>query len=177
MGRADIAAALDASLRALGTDRIDLYQLHSWNPNYPIEESMAALRDAQRAGKIRHVGVSNFTAAQLEQTLALGPIVSTQNRYNAIDRADETDALPWCAHHGVGYLAHSALAKGLLAGAYTPATTFSPDDERAAFRRFRGAEFAAHLEVDVACAFFFRERDDAFQNLRRGIGRNVFVSG
>ena len=146
-GGADIAAALDASLRALGTDRIDLYQLHSWNPQYPLEESMTALLAAQRAGKIRHLGVSNFNAAQLAQTLALGRIVSTQNRYNAIDRDDEADALPFCAHAGVGYLAHSALAKGLLGGTYTPQTIFPPDDERAAFRRFRGAEFAAHLAV------------------------------
>jgi len=144
-GRTDIEQALDASLRALGVDCIDLYQLHSWNPKYPIEESMAALLDAQRAGKIRHLGVSNFNAAQLAQTLALGRIVSVQNRYNLIDREIEAEVLSFCTRAGLGVLPHSALAKGLLAGKFAPGHIFSPDDERAGFRRFQGAEFAAHL--------------------------------
>ncbi len=145
--RTDIEQALDASLRALGVDCIDLYQLHSWNPKYPIEESMAALLDAQRAGKIRHLGVSNFNAAQLAQTLALGRIVSVQNRYNLIDREIEAEVLPFCARAGVGVLPHSALAKGLLAGKFAPGHVFPADDERSSFMRFKGDEFAGHLAV------------------------------
>ncbi len=146
-GRADIESALEDSLRARGVDCIDLYQIHSWNPKYPIEESMAALLDAQRAGKVRHLGVSNFNAAQLAQTLALGRIVSVQNRYNLIDREIETEVLPFCAGAGLGVLPHSALAKGLLAGKFSPGHVFFPDDERSGFRRFHGAEFATHLAV------------------------------
>ena len=142
-----IERALDNSLRTLGVDCIDLYQIHNWREDQPIEESLAVLERVKAAGKIRWIGVSNFDVPQLERALRVAPIDAVQNRYNAIDRGDEISVLPFCAQAGIGYLAHSALAKGLLAGRYTTETRFPADDDRVTFRRFRGAEFAAHLAV------------------------------
>jgi aryl-alcohol dehydrogenase-like predicted oxidoreductase len=144
---AAIARACEASLRALGVDCIDLYQLHSWRADQPVEDSLAAMLALRDAGKIRFIGVSNYTMPQLERALKVAPIHAVQNRHNAFDREAEAAVLPFCGRAGVGFLSHSPLAKGLLAGGYTAATTFPPDDERSTFRRFKGEEFAAYLAV------------------------------
>lgn len=144
---AAIQRALEDSLRALRVDHVDLYQIHNWRADQPIEDSLAVMQRARSAGKIRWIGVSNFDVAQLQRALRAAPVQSVQNRYNAIDRGDEEAVLPFCAAEGIGYLAHSALAKGLLGGRYTPATRFADDDERSTFRRFQGEEFAAHLAL------------------------------
>lgn len=146
-GRTDIRAAIENSLRALRVDYVDLYQIHSWNPQYPVEDSMDELAKLQQEGKTRTIGVSNYSAEQMRRALQTARFQSNQPRYNLFDREIEAEAIPFCEREGIGILAHSPLAKGLLGGKYTPQTTFPPDDERSNFPRFRGETFARYLAV------------------------------
>jgi aryl-alcohol dehydrogenase-like predicted oxidoreductase len=116
-----IRRALEASLRRLGTDRIDLYQLHRPDPETPIGETLAVLDEAVRAGKVREIGCSNFSADQLRQaaTATTGArFVSVQNHYNLLNRTDEAEVLPACAELGLAHLPFFPLASGLLTGKY-----------------------------------------------------------
>ncbi len=125
-----MARAIDQSLRALGTDCIDLYQLHSPRPEWPIEETIAGLLRLRDDGKIRYIGVSNFSGAQHREAARHGPVHSSQPQYSMFFRAAEEEVLPACLELGIGVIAHSPLAKGLLTGKYRPGHRFSDDDER-----------------------------------------------
>lgn len=116
--RADLLRAADCSLRRLGIDCIDLYQLHAPNAAVPIEETMGALEELVEAGKVRFLGVSNFSVAQMQRaTAALRKhrLAANQVRYNLVDRTIEDSLLAWCQAHGIGILAYSPLARGLPA--------------------------------------------------------------
>ena len=117
LSRAHILDAVDASLRRLGTDHVDLYQVHRWDADTPIEETMGALDDVVRAGKARYVGASLMRAWQFAKAQHAGPIrfVSMQTRYNLVYREEEREMLPLCRDQGVGVLPYSPLARGLLA--------------------------------------------------------------
>lgn len=145
--RKDIDRAIENSLRALEVDCVDLYQIHSWNAQYPIEESMEAMARLQEQGKTRFIGVSNFNAAQLQQAYDIAPFHANQPRYNMFDRAIEAEDLGFCNRTGIGILAHSPLGKGLLTGKYTPDHVFAQGDERARSPRFQGDLFAQYLAV------------------------------
>lgn len=140
-----IRAALEKSLQMLRTDRIDLYQLHRWEPSVPIEESMGELSRLKEEGKIRFIGVSNFSVEQTAQAGRVVRVDSTQPPYNMLDRGIEAELLPYCASEEIGVLAHSIFAKGLLTGKYSPGHRFAPDDERSSMARFRGKELDAGL--------------------------------
>jgi diketogulonate reductase-like aldo/keto reductase len=112
----DLRRSVDASLQRLGVDQIDLLQLHQPNPCIPIEETMGAMADMVRAGKVRFVGVSNFSVMELQEAQkALGsyPIVSNEVRYNLIDRTIEKELLHYCQSNGIAIIAYSPLARGL----------------------------------------------------------------
>jgi pyridoxine 4-dehydrogenase len=109
----------EASLRRLRLDRIDLYQLHSPDPQVPLEESLGALRDLQGEGKIRHVGVSNVSVEEFERARAVVDVVTVQNRYNLIDRHSEA-VLEACERDGIGFIPWFPLATGDLAGSGGP---------------------------------------------------------
>ncbi|MFF8974959.1 aldo/keto reductase [Streptomyces sp. NPDC014995] len=111
--RAYIRYAVEASLRRLGTDRIDLYQYHEPDGVTPLEETVAALQELVAEGKIRYIGCSNLPAEQVTDAF-----VSTQARYHLLDRGAERDLIPACLHHGVGLLPYYPLANGLLSGKY-----------------------------------------------------------
>jgi aryl-alcohol dehydrogenase-like predicted oxidoreductase len=123
-GRRYIRTAVETSLRRLGTDRIDLYQLHFPDAATPIEETMTALDDLVRAGKVLYLGHSNFAghqiadAAWIARTANLTPFISAQNRYSLIDREVEKDVLPACEKFGLGMLPYFPLESGLLTGKY-----------------------------------------------------------
>jgi pyridoxine 4-dehydrogenase len=104
----------EASLRRLRLERIDLYQLHSPDPKVPLEDSLGALRDLQDEGKIRHIGVSNVSAEQLDRAQAVVDVVTVQNRYNLVDRSSE-DVLEACERAGLGFIPWFPLATGDLA--------------------------------------------------------------
>ncbi|MDE2700467.1 MAG: aldo/keto reductase [Gemmatimonadota bacterium] len=145
--RGDIENAIENSLRNLDVDYVDLYQIHSWNPQYPIEESMETMARLQEQGKTRFIGVSNFNAAQMQQAYDIAPFHSNQPRYNMFDRNIEAEDLDFCRQTGIGILAHSPLGKGLLTGKYASGHVFSEDDERANSSRFQGDLFARYLAV------------------------------
>ncbi|HUY38621.1 MAG TPA: aldo/keto reductase [Candidatus Binataceae bacterium] len=105
--------ACDGSLKRLKLDRIDLYQLHTPDPKVPLEESIAALADLREAGKIRHIGVSNFSADQLKAARAIVPIVSVQNNYNLAYRESEP-VLDYCEAEGLGFIPYFPLGSGNL---------------------------------------------------------------
>jgi pyridoxine 4-dehydrogenase len=106
--------ACEGSLRRLKVDRIDLYQLHAPDTNVPYEDSVGALKELQEEGKIRHIGISNVTVAQLEQARELVDVVTVQNRYNLTDRSSE-DVLDACEDAGIGFIPWFPLATGSLA--------------------------------------------------------------
>ena len=124
LSRVHLTYALDASLRRLGTDHVDLYQAHAWDPLTPIEETLRFYDDAVRAGKIRYAGVSNFTGWQLQKAvllachLGLSPIVTLQPQYNLLARDIEWEIIPVCTNEAVGVLPWSPLAGGWLTGKY-----------------------------------------------------------
>ncbi len=142
-----IVSAMENSLRALGTDYVDLYQIHNWDPVYPIEESMETMIRLREQGKTRYIGVSNFNKEQMQQVLRTAGFESNQLRYNMFDRQMEKVVIPFCEHQDIGVLAHSPLAKGLLTGKYTREHRFLQDDERSGFPRFWGKNFSTYLEV------------------------------
>jgi len=140
-----IRTALEQSLRALKTDVVDLYQIHSWKEAYPVEESMGELVRLKAEGKLRYIGVSNYTVDQMKRASAVARVDSTQPRYNLFDREIEHGVIDYCGREGIGILAHSVFAKGLLTGKYTSASVFAPDDERSTMPRFRGEELRSFL--------------------------------
>ena len=117
-----VRRAVEASLKRLGTDWIDLYQLHRPDPETPIADTLGALGDIVASGKVREIGCSNFSAAQLreaETAAGEGPrFVSVQNNFNVLNRGDEVDVLPLCEELGIAYLPFFPLASGMLTGKY-----------------------------------------------------------
>lgn len=124
LSRKHIVAACEDSLRRLQTDYIDLYQVHSWDPDAPLEETLRALDDLVRDGKVRYVGCSNFAAWQLTWSLWISdrrgyaPFISVQPHYNMFERSVEKELLPACAAFGIGVIPYFPLASGLLTGKY-----------------------------------------------------------
>lgn len=140
-----IMAAIDRSLRRLRTEYVDLYQLHWPDPKTPVEESMQALDDLVRAGKVRYVGVSNFDVPLLRRCLTVRHIDSLQVNYNMLQRGIEAKILPFCAAEGIGAVIYSPLAMGLLTGKYTADAVFAGDDERSNNHLFRGDHLRRNL--------------------------------
>ncbi len=147
LSRAHIMEAIDNSLRRLQTDYVDLYQLHWPDDKTPVEESMAAMDDLVKAGKVRYVGVSNFDVPLLERCLSVRHVDSLQPVYSMLDRGIERDILPFCREHGIGTVVYSPMAKGLLTGKYTPDATFPAGDVRADDPLFQGERFHRNLEL------------------------------
>jgi len=122
--RRHIIAEVEASLRRLDTDYIDLYQIHWWDPNTPLEETLRTLDDLVSQGKIRYAGSSNFSAWQAceaawtAQSLGVTSLVSTQPRYSMMDRVVENELVPFCQKYGVGILPYYPLENGFLTGKY-----------------------------------------------------------
>jgi aryl-alcohol dehydrogenase-like predicted oxidoreductase len=122
LSRKHILAAIDASLTRLGTDHVDLYQIHRWDDGTPIAETMEALHDVVRAGKARYIGASAMYAWQFAKaqhtarSAGWTPFVSMQNHYNLVYREEEREMIPLCRDQGVGVIPYSPLARGLLGG-------------------------------------------------------------
>lgn len=145
--RAEVLAECDASLRRLGVDCIDLYQLH-WPVPQPIAETAAACHELLRAGKIRAIGVCNYSVAQLEEWRATGvPLHSLQSPYSVIRPALKQEVLPWCAAQDVGAIAYSPLFRGMLFGTWTADKRFTEGDTRGQHKDHQGARFARHLQA------------------------------
>jgi aryl-alcohol dehydrogenase (NADP+) len=154
LSRAHILRAVDASLRRLDTDYIDLYQIHRWDAETPIEETLEALHDVVRSGKARYVGASSMFAWQFAKALFLADrhgwtrFLSMQNHYNLVYREEEREMIPLCQDQGIGLIPWSPLARGFLAGNRSK-------EERGATVRAKTDDFAHRLyyqESDFAVA-------------------------
>jgi aryl-alcohol dehydrogenase-like predicted oxidoreductase len=146
-GRTRIQKEIEDSLTRLRTDVIDIYQVHWPDPNVPIEETAAAIADLQRAGKIRMIGVSNFSPAQIEAFRKVAPVQAVQSPYNLFERAIEGDVLPYCRDKNIVTLAYGALCRGLLSGRMTRQTQFIGDDLRKTDPKFQAPRFAQYLRA------------------------------
>jgi len=133
LSAAQIERQLDASLARLRVDHVDLYQCHRYDADTPLEETMAALTRAVRAGKTRYIGFSEWTAAQIQAAFALPGerFVSSQPQYSLLYREPEVEVFPACASRGIGQIVWSPLAQGILSGKYEPGRA-PPADSRAA---------------------------------------------
>lgn len=151
LGADGIVHELEQSLRRLGTDHIDLYITHWQDPTTPIAETMGVLEDMKRAGKIRAIGASNVTAADIQAYLAAGQLDAVQEQYSMVHRDMEAELLPLCQRAGVSVLSYSSLALGLLTGKIGPERTFEGDDLRINDPRFsiesrrKVADFVAEI--------------------------------
>jgi aryl-alcohol dehydrogenase-like predicted oxidoreductase len=136
LGRNSIIHEVEQSLRRLGTDHIDLYITHWQDATTPVEETVAALEELKRAGKIRAIGASNVNRSELEQYIRSGSLDAIQERFSMIDREIEADLLPLTVANHVSTLSYSSLALGLLSGTIGPDRVFSGDDQRKDNPRF-----------------------------------------
>jgi aryl-alcohol dehydrogenase-like predicted oxidoreductase len=159
-----IARAVEASLRRLGTEYIDLYQMHEPDPGTPIEETLSALDDLVRAGKVRYLGNSNFAgwqiadAAWVARTGGRTPFISAQNHYSLIQRAVEAEVVPACEHFGLGLLPFFPLANGLLTGKYKRGETPPPGSRLSAGGRYAERLAAAPWDTIEAIEKYAAER-------------------
>ena len=135
LSRKAIMSAIDASLRRLQTDYVDLYQIHRWDPDVPIEETLEALHDVVKAGKARYIGASSMWAWQFSKALHVSDahgwtrFVTMQDHYNLLNREEEREMLPLCAAEGIGVIPWSPLARGKLTRDWDDTTTRSESDE------------------------------------------------
>lgn len=142
-----ITAGVESSLRALATEYIDLYQVHWPDPAVPFAATADRLAKLVADGKIRHVGVSNFDAAQMAQFSATLPVETLQPPYHLFRRDIEASILPYTAAHDIGVLVYGPLAHGLLSGHMTAKTRFAPEDWRSRSAMFTGHQFASDLRA------------------------------
>lgn len=142
-----IRTEVEDSLRRLQTDYIDIYQIHWPDPDTPIEETAVAMAKLMDEGKVRSIGVCNYSVEQMDEWRRVAPLHSNQVRFNVIERDTEKDILPYCNEHGMGFLAYSPLARGLLTGKYSANTVFPPGDSRATDKRFSGEDAARNLRI------------------------------
>lgn len=154
-----ITQEIDDSLERLDTDYIDIYQLHWPDPSTPIAETMAVLNALQQAGKIRHIGVSNFSVAQMDEARRCGEIVSHQGLYNLLERNPvqyhsipleyraEAEILPYCTQHGMAFFPYSPLFQGLLTDTFKRAGQFDSHDVRSANPKLSGSNFDTYYAI------------------------------
>jgi aryl-alcohol dehydrogenase-like predicted oxidoreductase len=141
-GRDSVIRECEESLKRLGTDYIDLLQIHWPDPTTPIDETFEVVSRLLDAGKIRAAGVSNYNASQLDEARRTMPIASNQVPYSMVKRDIEADLVPYCLAHHVGILAYSPLQRGLLTGKMQPGHAFSPGDHRAGLPYFKDENLA-----------------------------------
>ena len=136
---------IEESLRRLRTDHIDIYQIHWPDPLTPIEETAEAMLSLYKQGKIRAIGVSNFSVSQMEQFRRFAPLHVLQPPYNLFERGIEVEILPFCRKNGIATFGYGALCRGLLSGRMRPDTVFNGDDLRRADPKFEEPRLGQYL--------------------------------
>ena len=142
-----VRQACDASLARLGVDHIDLYYQHRVDPSVPIEETVGAMADLVRAGKVRYVGLSEAAPATIRRAHATHPISALQTEYSLWSRDPEDEILPTCRDLGIGFVAYSPLGRGFLSGQIRRFEDLAPDDWRRGSPRFQGENLTKNLEL------------------------------
>jgi aryl-alcohol dehydrogenase-like predicted oxidoreductase len=145
--RQQIFNEIDRSLKLLRTDYIDLYQVHWPDPQTPYEETAKALADLQRAGKIRAIGVSNYSVDAMERFRRAAPLATAQPPLNLFEREAQEKILPWCQKIGIAALTYGSLCRGLLTGQIDEKTKFTGDDLRKTDPKFQAPRFAQYLKA------------------------------
>jgi aryl-alcohol dehydrogenase-like predicted oxidoreductase len=145
--RARIMREVEDSLRRLRTDYIDVYQVHWPDPQVPMEETAAAMAELYKQGKIRAIGVSNFSVAQMGAFRRAAPLHVLQSPYNLFERGIEEEILPYCRRNNIAVLGYGALCRGLLSGRMRSDTQFSGDDLRRNDPKFKSPRFAQYLSA------------------------------
>jgi len=153
-----LRAELEGSLRRLDTDFIDLYQVHWPDTRTPIAETAELLAGFVREGKVRALGVSNFSVAQMEEFRAVAPLASNQPPYNLFERQIDSSILPWCAANGVAVLTYSSLCRSMLGGRVHRGMTFDRKDIRSVDPKFREPRFSQYIDAVERLTAFARER-------------------
>jgi aryl-alcohol dehydrogenase-like predicted oxidoreductase len=142
-----IKQACDASLKRLDLETIDLYYLHRVDPKTPIEDSIGAMADLVKAGKIRHVGISEVKPATIRRAAKIHPIAAVQTEYSLWERYPEKEIIPTCQELEIGFVAYSPLGRGFLTGAVTNINELAPEDFRRHLPRFQGDNFLANQKL------------------------------
>jgi aryl-alcohol dehydrogenase-like predicted oxidoreductase len=142
-----VMQACEASLKRLGTDRIDLYYIHRVDPSVPIEDTVGAMAKLVRQGKVRHLGISEAGAATLRRAHAAHPMAALQTEYSLWTRDAEAELLGVCAEFGIGYVAYSPLGRGFLTGAVPNLEVLGPKDRRRDMPRFQGENFSKNYRL------------------------------
>ncbi|HEX4038775.1 MAG TPA: aldo/keto reductase [Acidobacteriaceae bacterium] len=154
LSRKEILFELDESLRRLQTDYVDLYQIHRWDPETPIEETLEALHHVVKAGKVRYIGASSMYSWQFAKALYLADrhgwtrFVSMQNHYNLLYREEEREMIPLCREEGIGIIPWSPLARGRLARPWQSETTRRSETDQFGKTLYASTEEADHRVVD-----------------------------
>jgi aryl-alcohol dehydrogenase-like predicted oxidoreductase len=145
--RSRIMTEIEASLRRLRTDYVDVYQVHWPDPLVPIEETAGAMSELYEQGTIRAIGVSNFSVSQIRAFRAVAPLHVLQSPYNLFERGIEAEILPYCLANGIATFGYGALCRGLLSGRMKPDSTFEGDDLRRVDPKFQSPRFAQYLSA------------------------------
>ncbi len=142
-----IRQAVEGSLTRLGIDAIDLYYQHRVDPDTPIEDTMGALADLVRAGKIRYIGLSEASSETIERAVKVHPVTALQSEYSLWTRDPEDGVLDACRRHGIGFVPYSPLGRGFLTGEIRTPADFAPEDYRRNSPRFQGENFARNIAL------------------------------
>jgi len=153
-----IEREVEDSLKRLQTDRIDIYQVHWPDSKTPMEETARALENLYQAGKIRAIGVSNFTPSQMDELQKTVPLHSLQPPYNLFEREIEQEILPYCRENGIATITYGGLCRGLLTGKMQEDTQFTGDDLRKNDPKFQGERYRQYLNAVAELDAFARER-------------------
>lgn len=153
-----IEREVEDSLKRLQTDRIDIYQIHWPDPKTPMEETARALEKLYQAGKIRAIGVSNFTPSQMDELQKNVPLHSLQPPYNLFERDIEQEILPYCRENGIATITYGGLCRGLLTGKMREDTQFTGDDLRKNDPKFQGERYRQYLNAVAELDAFAKER-------------------
>jgi aryl-alcohol dehydrogenase-like predicted oxidoreductase len=145
--RTRIFAEVEASLKRLKTDVIDIYQVHWPDPMTPLDETASAMGALFKQGKIRAIGVSNFSPEQMTEFALIAPIHTAQPPFNLFERAVEKDVLPYCSGEDIAVLAYGSICRGLLSGRMNPETKFAGDDLRKNDPKFQSPRFIQYLDA------------------------------
>lgn len=142
-----VRSSIDGSLERLGTDYVDLYYQHRVDPNVPIEETVGAMAELVREGKVRHIGLSEAASETIRRGNAVHPITAVQTEYSLWTRDPETEVLPTCRELGIGFVPYAPLGRGFLAGRFTSPDELDENDFRRSGPRFTGENLKANLAL------------------------------
>jgi aryl-alcohol dehydrogenase-like predicted oxidoreductase len=155
----NVRKTIDGSLQRLGTDHIDLYYQHRVDPNVEIEETVGAMSELVKAGKVRHLGLSEAAPETIRRAHAVHPITALQTEYSVFAREPEAEIIPTCRELGIGFVAYSPLGRGFLSGRFSNPDELAEDDFRRTQPRFQGENLEANMRIVAKLREIAEEKD------------------